>query len=347
MLQISFARGTRSPLRAVALLVVAIAGWAAGPLAVAAALPGAAGAVLIARGDGEGNTDLPDPDPGVANVGRRFRGGRSAVYLGDRWVLTARHVGEGDLLFGRDRFRAIPGSQIDFYNPDGSAVDLVLFQLETAPDLPPLRISREAPRPGTPVWLAGYGFSRGRALEWRRSPADPPIGGWRWRGRTLRRWGTNLVEGVGESIVIGDTRTRAIATLFTDPFDPWATESEASAAVGDSGGALFVQTERGFELAGILFAVTNHEDQPARTTLFGNLTLAVDLAYYRDQIVEITRAPPIGPVPAPGRPPLARASPREMPAPWACGLGFEWGLVLGPWAALRQRRRRSRAMTGS
>ena len=51
--------------------------------------------MIIASGDGTGNTTAPADDPGFANVGNR--GGLTGVYLGRRWVLTANHVGEGDI----------------------------------------------------------------------------------------------------------------------------------------------------------------------------------------------------------------------------------------------------------
>jgi hypothetical protein len=49
-------------------------------------------AVLISSDDGTGNTTAPASDPGWSNVGDR--GGLSAVYVGNGWVLSAGHVGE-------------------------------------------------------------------------------------------------------------------------------------------------------------------------------------------------------------------------------------------------------------
>ena len=46
-----------------------------------------------------------------------------------------------------------------------------------------------------------------------------------------------------------------------------------------------------WELAGLLFATRPHEGQPERTTLYGNLTLAADLAHYRDQVLAIAGVP--------------------------------------------------------
>ena len=59
---------------------------------------GAARAAVIAAGDGTGNTTAPADDPGWDSVGHA--GGLAGVYLGDRWVLTANHVGERAITFG-------------------------------------------------------------------------------------------------------------------------------------------------------------------------------------------------------------------------------------------------------
>ena len=55
-------------------------------------------AVVIAGGDGTANTSAPSDDPGWANVGTRNK--LTIVYLGNRWVLTAAHVGFGEVTIG-------------------------------------------------------------------------------------------------------------------------------------------------------------------------------------------------------------------------------------------------------
>ena len=73
-------------------------------------LTGAASAVIIDSSDGTGNTAAPSPDPGWSYVGTR--GGLTAVYLGDGWVLTANHVGAGDVtLSALRRSGSLPGAR--------------------------------------------------------------------------------------------------------------------------------------------------------------------------------------------------------------------------------------------
>jgi hypothetical protein len=76
---------------------------------------------------------------------------------------------------------------------------------------------------------------------------------------------------------IGDVVTRAFAMRF----DAGETRLEAQAAVGDSGGAAFIEREGRFELAGVLIAIASYPGQPPETALYGNLTTAADLSVYR------------------------------------------------------------------
>ena len=73
------------------------------------------GAVVIASGDGTGNTTAPPDDPGFSNVG--IVGSGTAVYLGFGWVLTATHVGAGSTLFNNAWYNEVPGSAVQLANP--------------------------------------------------------------------------------------------------------------------------------------------------------------------------------------------------------------------------------------
>ena len=82
-----------------ALLLAALAFWS--PL-------GDAQAVLIETGDGTGNVTAPPDDPGWAHLGTR--GIATVVYIGRRWVLTANHVGVGDVVLEGQTYSPVPGS---------------------------------------------------------------------------------------------------------------------------------------------------------------------------------------------------------------------------------------------
>ena len=65
-------------------------------LAILATLANSAAAAIIHLGYGSGNTTAPVDDPGWDYVGE-FKSG-SAIYLGNRWVITANHLGSGSTM---------------------------------------------------------------------------------------------------------------------------------------------------------------------------------------------------------------------------------------------------------
>jgi hypothetical protein len=75
-------------------------------------------AVLIQTATGTDNTTAPPDDPGWANVGERGIG--NGVYLGDRWVLTVAHVGDGGIVLDGATYSAEAGSAVQLTN--GGAV---------------------------------------------------------------------------------------------------------------------------------------------------------------------------------------------------------------------------------
>lgn len=235
-----------------------------------------AAAVLIASGDGTGNTSAPPDDPGFAHVGDR--GGLSAVYLGNGWVLTANHVATGPLTLAGVPHAVVPSSAVRLAHAPGVPTDLKLFRLATDPGLPSLAISASPPALGEAVTLIGNGRNRGAATSWNG------FDGWSWLGSRALRWGTNRLSESGQDVVLGGSTVRSLDF----DFEPGATPHEATGATGDSGGAVFVGGAGDAELAGIVFAVYGYAGQPASTSLEGNGTLAADLAYYRTQILEVT-----------------------------------------------------------
>jgi hypothetical protein len=239
-------------------------------------------AVIVASGDGTQNTTAPLDDPGWANVG--IRGGLTAIYLGNRWVVTAAHVGIGPVTFGGVPYDAIPGTAVSFTTSPGKIADLIVFKLRADPLLPALAIASAAPPVGAAVVMIGNGRNRGAATAW-------GAGGWLWGTGSAMRWGTNLVGSAPVNVTIGTNVTRAFATEFTQSPPPQVTAQEAQAAAGDSGGALFVENGGSWELGAVLFAVTSSAGQPANSAIYGNLTYAIDLSFYRNAILLVTTRP--------------------------------------------------------
>jgi hypothetical protein len=236
-------------------------------------------AVIIDSGDGTGNTSAPSDDPGWAHVGTK--GGATVIYLGNGWVLTANHVGIGDVVFQGVLYPAVEGSSIRLQNDSGPPPDLRVFRIDPRPVLPILPIRDSTPTVSTAVTMIGHGRNRGSATSWNPPGPGGPIKGYEWGVGKSMRWGTNVVGGSGTVL---DTES-----FYTDFSERRGTTHEAQAANGDSGGAVFIKDQGVWELAGVMFAIGEYANQPAELALYGNLTYAADLAPYRDQIIALTR----------------------------------------------------------
>jgi len=84
-----------------------------------------------------------------------------------------------------------------------------------------------------------------------------------------------------------DVQLRGDITDPTDPLDPSATADEAAGANGDSGGAVFIKVGGDWYLAGTIFSVSQYIDQPSTTSIYDNELFAVDLSFYRDDILAV------------------------------------------------------------
>ncbi len=299
-----------------------------------------AGAMILASGDGRGNTTAPPDDFGFANVGNA---GQTAVYLGAGWVISANHVPLRQVVLQGKPYPALPGSKVQMRNENALvSADVAMYRLRDVPDLPSLRVRRTPPRVGDLVLLAGNGYRRGAPVEFQGEP------GWEWSRQAALGWGTNTVKSVG--LMVSINLGNATAAFETDFSGEGATEHEAQVAIGDSGGGAFIKRGDTWELAGVLFASSQHPDQTERTAIRGNLTYIADLSVYRDQILAVMACDDD----------LAcideRRTRRASSCTSICGEGFAWSLVVpllvGPpfrplfrrrWPSWVRLRRRPRA----
>ncbi len=235
-------------------------------------------AVIIVTGDGTGNTTAPGDDPGFDNVGTVH--GLSGVYLGNGWVLTAGHVGSGDMEFGGFTYQPVPGSFQKLTGGTASFADLALLRMVGDPGLPTTALATTTPSVGNSVVMIGRGFSRGSATSWNGN------NGWNWTIPMVKRWGANRVSTTGNSIL----NTESL-TLNFDPPGPFAVSDEAHVATGDSGGAVYWSSGGIWYLAGTLFASLTFGSQPANTSLYGNGVAAADVSFYRSEILAIVSVP--------------------------------------------------------
>lgn len=279
---------------------ISIAVWAAFCLLVGAASE----AVLINTGTGDDNTAPPSDDPGFANVGTR--GGSTAVYLGDGWVLTAAHVPGGNVVFGKESFPWIPSSNTRLRNTVESGLDefsdLRMFQLESWPDLPPLRLGRRPHQATDKVVMIGNGKDRettptgweiegsGTSSAWvETTPAGTPgdRNGYKWLSTNEVRWGENAIVRTGRSnddvFVVVNSGFGDTVSVYTN-FSHLEGELEGQAVTNDSGGAFFHHDGEQWLLTGIIHAAGVFGGQPRSTTVYGNKTYAAALSEYHGEI---------------------------------------------------------------
>ena len=238
-----------------------------------AALAAPASAVIISSGDGTGNTGAAPGSNGHLYAGRINN--LSAVYLGDGWVITANHVPTGPVTLSGVAHAPVPGTAVRLDHAPGIPTDLKLFRIQTDPGLTTLSIPSTTPALESDALLFGNGRNRGAPTTWSGES------GFAWAPGNTLRWGTNEVEQTDLDVDLSGSRIRSLVFEF-DAGLP--TPHEAMAATGDSGGAVFI----GSSLAGVLYAISTFQGQPAQTALYGNASLAADLSYYRPAILAVT-----------------------------------------------------------
>ncbi len=269
-------------------------------LLLGALAPSRATAVAIFESDDTPNVRAPATNPGWNNVGRVGSG--SAVYLGNRWVITANHVGEGDLRLSDGRVMAeAVGSGIQLSNagvfPFGSP-DLRIFRLAEDPGLPAMSIDAAAPATGSQVMMIGAGTDRSpkligwrvtssaSGLAWSAQPLlESNVLGYNLGSTNTMRWGMNVVSAASNFNTTDFTQT------FSTTFDFRGIPFEAQATPGDSGGGVFSYVDGQWDLSGLMIANQPLSNQPSNTITYGEQSTIVDLSAYRDQILSYLNKP--------------------------------------------------------
>ncbi len=270
--------------------------------------------VVIRGGDGSGNTTAPPApigDPGWAQVG--LRGVGSAIYLGNGWVLTANHVGLGDVTFDSTTYSAQAGTFHQLHDPSNASVmaDIGVFQLSSVPvGLQGVTISSAAPANGSTITAIGYGYDRATSstrwyVDFDTAPntwsetifpaADVFADGFKNVATRTKRWGQNRIDASGIQVTSGSLATSALQVDFA--LSNGGGSNEFQGIGGDSGGAFFYKNGSSWELAGMMVGVGLYSGQPwnpnigAYTAVYGDLTYAADMSVYRNQILAIIPEP--------------------------------------------------------
>lgn len=244
------------------------------------------------------------------NVGKV--GGGSGIYLGNGWVLTARHIGHSSFTLGETTYYNDNQNSYTVLNPTGieglnsAETDLHLFHLTEEPDLPSVKIATEPPAVGSKVFMLGFGQRQSNTLSYWTldydgyiwTPSETPTDYWGYTLTSTREfsWGFNNVVGSGDGPTpithiksVNGIDIIGLKTIFNSQY------FDSQAVGGDSGGAVFYQETSGdWVLGGIISSVEYILNTPTQALHYA-ATYSVALSFYEDQILSV-----ITPAPIPG-----------------------------------------------
>jgi hypothetical protein len=211
--------------------------------------------------------------------------GASGVYLKNGWVITAHHVvgnsTSASITFNGLTYSSI-GSIITLLNPDSSASDVSLFYIGTTPtNAVSLGLVSSLPSTSTLLTLIGYGEHRSgnvTSIAYTGGTAN----GYLWDGAYSKSWGLSLRNSGTDSLVQAPGANAFEA--FSTTFHVTGTSNYTQAALGDSGGGVFVEVGNTWELAGTINAIAGATGQTADTAMAGDETYLADMSVYADQI---------------------------------------------------------------
>lgn len=275
----------------------------------------------------------PVDDPGFANSVKigNFTNGVcmsscfNATYLGDGWVLTARHVGDFySVKFDHiaTPFTMIPNQGYFVTNPAGQGLteftDLRLYRIKgdaanLDPNVAKVTIgSQPLPLNGQVTFISN-GVTRAAAESHYsvNSATNPPTwtkvadrstyNGYEASGAG-KIWGTNHIA--DDNVVLNETDADLNATLtvngrnvitYLTVFDESSSNPfEAQAVGGDSGSSVFYKRGGQWEMVGTVVANLLYSgqswsgfNQANALAMYGNATAFADLSNYRNQILSI------------------------------------------------------------
>lgn len=206
--------------------------------------PLAHGVILYRTGDPTANTT--EPIGSLAGSGWQYLGTFGAflgTVIAPHFFITARHVGVQSSVLS---YQGSNYNIVGYFDDPNS--DLRIYQVaETFPTFAPLYSRSD--ETGQPLVVIGRGTQRGSDIY-----ANGLLRGWTWGATDMvQRWGQGRISDV-YGVAPGDF----LYSLFNQNDLP----DEAGLSSGDSGGAVFVQDNGVWKLAGINFSV----DGPVATS---------------------------------------------------------------------------------
>ncbi len=168
----------------------------------------------------------------------------TGVYLGNRYVLTAGHVGP---------LASVKVGYVDYLLDSSPAVaigtaDMKLVRLASDPGLNGVRLNNNSLGDGGEAYLVGYGVGRASSSLLGSNPVT-----WGDSSTAIKRWGTNFVDLAISAKQVGVYTSDLLRTEFNSN----AGADEAALTIYDSGSALFRQIGSEWYLVGIGAYVQN------------------------------------------------------------------------------------------
>jgi len=206
-------------------------------------------AVIIYGVDSSGNQS----DPGIGNIWGSVvavaqptqQYNASAVYLGNGYFITAKHVDAivGTLVkvngttYSLDTSFGVNGIQLVENLPGVTgSVDMKLFKISNAPSLPIMHLNTSSSDTGQAAYLVGCGWGKGSEI------ADQ---GWNWDSN-------QIAKRLGQTV----TDTNATAANLFSQFSVDYGANAATLTLGDSGSGLFEYHAGEWTLAGLSVGVS-------------------------------------------------------------------------------------------
>jgi len=217
-------------------------------------LSSARSVILFSTGDPTANTTAPTGN--LANSGWQYEGGWGGFLgtpIAPNFFLSAGHIGQAGNNFV---FQGSTYTLSRSFSLAGS--DLLIWQVKEAfPSFAPLYAGRD--EVSQHLAVVGRGTQRGSEVT-----LNDTLRGWNWgAGDGIQRWGENDVA----DIVPYGGHDLLYATFDEDtPTNQHPNESHLSS--GDSGGAVFLNDNGVWKLAGINYAVDDLYSAPSPSTEF-------------------------------------------------------------------------------
>jgi len=221
-------------------------GWLLGAVFLLAPIDNASAIVFFSQGNDANLTNPRNGLPWDNVVQMRNESGPigTGVYLGNRYVLTAGHVGP---------LTSVKVGFVDYLLDSSPALaigtaDMKLVRLASDPGLSGVRLNTNPSGDLGNSYLVGYGVGRASSSLLGSSPVT-----WGDSTTAIKRWGTNLVDGAIAGVQVAGYTSDLLRTQFNSN----AGANEAALTIYDSGSALFRQIGSEWFLVGLGAYVQN------------------------------------------------------------------------------------------